>query len=215
MALHLFVFLLVFFLILFLVLLWRFYWLHLQPSPFKAGVVRTTVHRLLKPRTPLDCPSCRLACTPSPSVGPVCAPVRPWGEVKSRRGAPKRIPTAGFACPNQQCPYFGITDAHIHALVGDGKHGQAERIQTFRCQACRTTFTSRRTTALYRLKTASHQIAMVLSALAEGLDPSAAERVFGYRQATITSLSHARWATCTDLAPTLLLQSPAPASAAG
>jgi hypothetical protein len=35
----------------------------------------------------------------------------------------------------------------------------------------------------------SHQIAMVLSALAEGLDPSA-ERVFGFRQATIT-----RWLT--------------------
>ncbi len=32
---------------------------------------------------------------------------------------------------------------------------------------------------------------MVLSALAEGLDPSAAERVFGYRQATITT-----WLTC-------------------
>jgi IS1 family transposase len=46
---------------------------------------------------------------------------------------------------------------------------------------------ARRTTALYRLKTSSHQIAMVLSALAEGLDPSAAERVFGYRQATITT----------------------------
>ena len=46
MALHVFVFLLVFFLILFLVLLWRFYWLHLQLSPFKAGVVRTTVQRL-------------------------------------------------------------------------------------------------------------------------------------------------------------------------
>jgi hypothetical protein len=40
---------------------------------------------------------------------------------------------------------------------------------------------------LYRLKTPSNQIAMVLTALAEGLDPSAAERVFGYRQATITS----------------------------
>jgi hypothetical protein len=38
---------------------------------------------------------------------------------------------------------------------------------------------------LYRLKTPSHQIALVLAALAEGLDPSAAERVFGYRQATI------------------------------
>jgi hypothetical protein len=50
---------------------------------------------------------------------------------------------------------------------------------------------------LYRLKTPAHQIAMVLAALAEGLDPSAAERVFGYRQATITTWlsregSHAR-----------------------
>jgi hypothetical protein len=107
--------------------------------------------------------------------------------VKSRRGAPKRIPTEGFACPNQQCSYFGITDARVHALVGDGKHGQAERIQTFRCQACHTTFTARRNTALYRLKTPSNQIAMVLTALAEGLDASAAERVFGYRQATITT----------------------------
>ena len=75
-------------------------------------------------------------------------------------------------------------------LFGDGKHGHAEQIQTFRCQACRTTFSARRDTPLYRLKTPSQQIAVVLSALAEGLDPCAAERVFGYRQATITSLSH-------------------------
>jgi transposase-like protein len=107
--------------------------------------------------------------------------------VKSRREAPKRANTAGFACPNQQCPYFGITDAYLHALVGDGTHGQAERIQTFRGPACQTTFTSRRNTPLYRLKTPSHQIAMVLAALAEGLDSSAAERVFGYRQATIAT----------------------------
>jgi hypothetical protein len=43
------------------------------------------------------------------------------------------------------------------------------------------------------LKTSSYQIAMVLTALAEGLDPSAAERVFGFRPATITSLSVACW----------------------
>jgi transposase-like protein len=187
MALHVFVFLLVFFLILFLVRLWRFSWLPLQPSHFKAGAVRTMVHRLLKPRTPRDCPSCRLACTPWPSVRPASASVRPWHEVKSRRGAPKRVNTEGFACPNRKCLYSGITDSHIHALVGDGKHGRAERIQTFRSQACRTTFSARRDTALSRLKTPSHQIAVVLSALAEGLDPSAAERVFGYRQATITT----------------------------
>jgi IS1 family transposase len=184
MGIQVFVFLLVFFLILSLALLWRLSWLHHQPSHSQAGRRRTLVHRLLKPRTPLDCPLCRLC---SSDVRPASAPVRPWCEVKSRRGAPKRIHTEGFACPNQQCSYFGITDAHIHALVGDGKHGRAEQIQTFRCQACRTTFTSRRNTPLYRLKTPSHQIAMVLSALAEGLDVSAAERVFGYRHATITT----------------------------
>ena len=112
---------------------------------------------------------------------------RPWCEVKSRRGAPKRVNTEGYACPNHQCPYFGITDAHIHALVGDGKHGQAEQIQKFRCQACHTTFSARRHTPLYLLKTPSQQVAVVLSALEEGLDPSAAERVFGYRQTTITT----------------------------
>ena len=91
-------------------------------------------------------------------------PVRPWRKVKSRRGAPKRIDTKDYACPNPQCRYFGNTDAHFHALVGDGKHGQAERIQTLRSQACRTTFTARRDTPLSRLKPPSQQIAVVLSA---------------------------------------------------
>jgi IS1 family transposase len=184
MSLHVYSFLLTLFLILSLVLLWCFCRLNLQPSHSPAGKRRPLVHRLLKPRTPLDCPICRLN---SSSGGPTSAPVRPWPEVKSRRGAPKRIPTEGFACPNQQCLYFGITDSHIHALVGDGKHGRTEPIQTFRCQACHTTFTARYHTPLYRLKTPSQQVAMVLMALAEGLDASAAERVFGYRQATITT----------------------------
>jgi IS1 family transposase/transposase-like protein len=183
MAFHLFLFLLVVCLILSLALLWRLCWLPLQTSHSQAGSRHTPLHRLLRPRTPLDCPICRLC---SSGMRPVPVPVRPWSEVKSRRGAPKRVNTEGFACPNQQCPYFGITDAHIHALVGDGRHGHAERIQTFRCQACHTTFTARCHTPLYRLKTPSHQVAMVLAAMAEGLDASAAERIFGYRQATIT-----------------------------
>jgi transposase-like protein len=187
MTLHVFLLLLLPFHMLFLAQLCHLYWTHHQPSHSKAETMRTTVQRLLKPRTPSDCPICRLSCTPLSVVGPAPAPARPWREVKSRRGAPKRINTEGFACPNHECPYFGITDAHIHALVGDGKHGHVERIQTFRCQACHTTFSARRHTPLYRLKTPSHQIAVVLTALAEGLDPSAAERVFGYRQATITT----------------------------
>ena len=175
-------------LMLFLALLCALFWPHPGlAQQMAAAKVRTMLHRLLKPRTPQDCPACRCASPAWVDGGPVPAPVRPWSEVKSRRGAPKRIPTEGFACPNQQCTYFGNTDAHMHALVGDGKHGQAEQIQTFRCQACRTTFSARRNTPLYRLKTPSSRVAMVLSALAERLDPSAAERVFCIRQATITT----------------------------
>ena len=184
---HVSIFLLVVGLFLSLARLGRLCWFDLRPSHSQGGAQRTTLHRLLKPRCPDDCPACRLSCTSSSVVGPAPASVRPWCEVKSRRGAPKRIDTQGYACPNQLCRYFGITDAHRHALVGDGKHGKAEHIQTFRCQACRTTFSARRDTPLYRLKTPSHQVAMVLSALAEGLDPSAAARVFGFRQATITT----------------------------
>src|SRR5918998_253886 len=108
-------------------------------------------------------------------------------ELKSPRGAPKRIITDGFACPNPACAYFRITDATVHALVGDGTHGKAERIQTFRCQACGTTFTSRRDTPLYRLKTPAQRVGEVLTAVAEGLSIAATVRVFGYRHATITT----------------------------
>lgn len=84
-------------------------------------------------------------------------------------------------------PSYQNTDAQIHALVGDGIDGKYERIQSLRCQACRTTFSTRRDTPLYRLKTASQRVAEVLTALAEGLDVSAAVRVFGHRHATITT----------------------------
>ncbi len=183
MAFHVFLF----FLLLCLAWLWHLYWLPHNPPHPRVGAIHTKIQRLLKPRTPLDCPACRLSSTLSSGMEPSPLPVRPWREVKSQRGAPKRVNTQGFACPNHQCLYFGITEAHIHALVGDGTHGRAEQIQTFRCQACHTTFSARRHTPLYRLKTPSQQVAVVLTALAEGLDPSAAERVFGYRQATITT----------------------------
>jgi hypothetical protein len=216
MNLHVFLLLFLFLFILSLAPLCHLSWPHHGPPHSRAvAKIRTTVQRLLKPRSPLDCPACCLASTLSSVVEPAPLPVRPWREIKSRRGAPKRVNTEGFACPNRKCLYAGITDAHIHALVGDGTHGHAERIQTFRCQACRTTFSARRHTPLYRLKTPSHQIGMVLSVLAEGLDLSAVARVFGYRQATISSLSDSRWRARTDLARALLLPSAAPAPPAG
>ena len=157
-----------------------------HPQPSNPGVP-AMVQRLLKPRTPDDCLACRRQVALPPSAPAPPPSVRPWHEVRSRRGAPKRINTAGFACPTPACPYYRITDAQTHALVGDGTHGKHERIQTFRCQACGTTFTSRRETPLYRLKTASVRVAEVLSALAEGLSVAAAARVSRHSEGTITT----------------------------
>jgi IS1 family transposase len=160
------------------------YWHRRQHPGFSPCAAH--LQRLLKPRPPDDCPACcqQAALSGNPPSRP---PVIPWSAVKSRRGAPKWIKTQGFACPNRHCVYFRITDAQIHALVGDGAHGRCERIQTLRCQACGTTCSTRRDTPLYRLKTASQRVAEVLTALAEGLDVAAAVRVFGYQHATITT----------------------------
>jgi hypothetical protein len=157
---------------------------HQQPrSPQAAGTAGMA--RLLKPRTPDDCPVCRQQDPVRAADTPLRPATRPWREQKSRRGAPKRSNTQGFGCPNRRCAYYRITDTLIHALVGDGTDGRRERIQTFRCQACHTTFSARRDTPLYRLKRPSQRVGEVLTALAEGLDVAAAVRVFGHSEGTI------------------------------
>ena len=87
--------------------------------------------RPLKPRSPLDCPVCRRP-HPKPLWGHAHKPgVEPWPTRKSRRGKHKHICTAGRACPNPLCDYWGNTDPTFHALVGNGRrHG----IQQFKCQ---------------------------------------------------------------------------------
>jgi hypothetical protein len=87
MALPGFVFLLVICLLFLLALRWRLDWFSLQQSSSRGVAKRGTLPRLLKPRTPDDCPACRLASPASSSAEPTPGPVRPWSEVKSRRGA--------------------------------------------------------------------------------------------------------------------------------
>jgi hypothetical protein len=76
MTFHLFLFLPTVCLLLSLALLWCLGWLPLQPSHEPAGSRRAPVHRLLKPRTPLDCPICRLC---SSDARPASAEVAPLG----------------------------------------------------------------------------------------------------------------------------------------
>jgi hypothetical protein len=210
-----FVFLLVVCLFLSLALLWRLDWFSLRPSSSGGGARRTTLHRLLKPHSPDDCPACRLSCTNPSVVGPVPAPVRPWCEVKSRRGAPTRVNTEGYACPNQQCAYFGLTDSRIHASSGRW-HAWACRAHPdvslpglpyhvhFQAQHCpvpsENPFSPDRRRALCTGRRAGP---------------------FGCRTGLRLStshhhhLAHSRRRACTDRARTLLSSTPDPASATG
>src|SRR4051794_23558111 len=56
--------------------------------------------RLQKPRTPDACPACRRQIALLPRSPGLSAPLCHWWELKSRRGAPKRIATNGFAMRN-------------------------------------------------------------------------------------------------------------------
>ena len=87
MVLHVFVFLLVGCLLLSLVRLWRLDWLHIRSSTSRGGAKRSTLHRLLKPRSPDDCPACRLASTPSSGGGTAPADVAPLARGKKPAGS--------------------------------------------------------------------------------------------------------------------------------
>ncbi len=122
--------------------------------------------------------------------------VVPYAHRKSPRGRKKSVDTRGQACPNPDCVYRAITDPAIHALVGYGHHGRLDPIQDFYCQACHRTpalaggareFSARRHTPLYRLRSPAARVAQVLHAIAEGLSPHSAARVFSLSEGTVRS----------------------------
>ena len=136
----------------------------------------------LKPRSPHDCPVCRRP-HPKPLWGHAHKPgVLPWPERKSRRGKHKHICTAGHACPNPLCDYWGNTDHTFHALVGNGLRNG---IQQLKCQACKTRFSSRWGTALYRLHATAWDVGRVLLAINLGLSMADVQRLFGHSDTTL------------------------------
>lgn len=83
---------------------------HRHPRQPSDPAVVATVQRLLKPRSSTDGPACRRQLAWSPLASAQPPSVRPWRELTSRRGAPKRITTDGFACPNHACLSYASTD---------------------------------------------------------------------------------------------------------
>jgi hypothetical protein len=110
------------------------------------------------PRTPDVCPACCL--NPQPGLPSASPPPKPWSLIKSPRGRRKRVATAGYACPNPNCRYYGITDDRILARLGCCGHGRHEYFRDLKCHACHATpalaggareFSPRIGTVLYRL----------------------------------------------------------------
>ena len=139
--------------------------------------------RRWKPQSPRDCPHCQSGVKLQKLRSK--ADIRPYTERKSRRGRKKQVSTRGYACPNLECDYCGVTDDSLHALVGYGLHNG---IQRFKCQVCAKVFTSRINTPLYYLKNDPKQVEFVLWFLAEGVDVSVLVRFTGRADATL-----ARW----------------------
>ena len=136
-----------------------------------------------RPKSPEDYPLCQteievIAIPGQPEV-------TPYSIQKSPRGRKKTITTQGFACPYETCQYFGVQDEPVHALVGYGKLGVNKDIQRFKCQACGGTFSSRKGTPLYYIKTAIGEIEEVLWYLAEGVDLSVLVRRTGHKEETL------------------------------
>ncbi len=141
--------------------------------------------RRLKPQSPHDCDLCSQGIN---LVEPKLESrqVTPWSKIKHPAGRKKRVNSEGKACPHRCCTYYGISDMTIHALVSNGLRGKSEPIRQWKCQACGCKFSDRRNTPMYRLKSASPFVAQVMTALAEGVDLSAATRIFDYHHTTVS-----------------------------
>jgi hypothetical protein len=160
---------------------------------FTEAIPKLKIPRPLKPKTADDCPFCKADKGKPDNPLPEHV-LKSWSEVKSQRGRKKTRSTQGYACPNQDCIYFGIGDERIHALVGYGRHGKTDVIQDLRCQACGRKLSVRWGTALYRLKTSSTKVALIMALMAEGVDVSALGRVFEIKEGTLRT-----WLTRAEL----------------
>src|SRR5215471_6881161 len=138
--------------------------------------------RQRQPHSARECPVCRAA--PGAWATHERRVVEPWSAHKSKRGRPKRVETDGYCCPNPGCPYYQITDARLHALVGDGLHHGADPIQYRRCQACHTKGSARWQTPMYDLKTPVRRVDEVVTATSQGVDVAAASRIFKHDERT-------------------------------
>lgn len=143
--------------------------------------------QVYRPKSEKDCPCCQAALAHSIPASPECqhAPLVPWEQIKGKGGPPKTICTEGYFCSKSSCRYYAISDQTIHALVGYGQQDEKKSIQDLFCQACKTKFSCRKHTPLYRLKTKPDTVDQAMHMLVLGATISMAEEILHVRESTI------------------------------
>src|SRR2546429_9437475 len=88
-------------------------------------------------------------------------------------------PTTTF-CPNRDCPARGQT--------GQGNIGiHSQKEQRFICHECRKTFSARKGTVFYRLRTSAETVVLVVTLLAHGCPAQAIVAAFGGDERTVAA----------------------------
>src|SRR5256885_5895015 len=88
-------------------------------------------------------------------------------------------PTVTF-CPNEHCPARGQT--------GQGNIGiHSRKEQRFVCHECHQTFSARKGTVFYRLRTSAETVVIVVTLLAHGCPLQALVAAFGFDERTIAA----------------------------
>src|SRR5919198_86692 len=86
-------------------------------------------------------------------------------------------PTTVF-CPNEHC--------HARGQTGQGNIGiHSRKEQRFICHECHQTFSARKGTVFYRLRTAAETVVIVVTLLAHGCPVQAIVAAFGFDERTI------------------------------
>src|ERR1700758_1977297 len=81
-------------------------------------------------------------------------------------------------CPNPRCQARGKTGER-----NIGIHAQKE--QRFLCHACHKTFSARKGTVFYRLRTSAETVVIVVTLLAHGCPVQAIVAAFGFDERTV------------------------------
>jgi hypothetical protein len=100
-------------------------------------------------------------------------------------GRKKQIDTSMYFCPYEDCSNYGKVGAD-NQIIGAGRYGK-HQTQLLGCKVCRRTFSARRGTPLFGLKTDEDIFYDVIACLAEGNGIRATARIKKVDKDTVTS----------------------------